>query len=403
MRLTTGTATLFVLLLLPALCFANEKPAVISGLDVLESRGFQPLQGLRVGVITNHTGVNRAGVSIIELLRKAPGVSLRAVFAPEHGLKGIIEGEYGSSFLDGDSLPVFSLYGETRKPRAEWLKGLDVLVFDIQDIGTRFYTYISTMALAMQAAAAAGIEFMVLDRPNPVGGVLVEGPLLEESLRGDFIAYYPIPVRHGMTVGELAGLFNEEFGIGVGLTVIPTQGWRRGMFYDQTGLGWIDPSPNMRSLRAALLYPGLGIAEATNLSVGRGTDIPFELYGAPWVDGPRLARALNGAGLKGIEFKDTTFTPVSHVFQGRTCHGVRATVTDRQTFLSLDAGLHLLAGLKRHHPERFDLSKIDRWIGRKDVKTLLAEGVPVEEIVRGWQPDLRKFMAVRERHLIYEP
>ncbi|MBW7996922.1 MAG: DUF1343 domain-containing protein [Candidatus Glassbacteria bacterium] len=374
---------------------------VMTGLDILVKDEFAQFAGLRVGAVTNHTGVDSRGRPLYRLLSAEPDVELAAVFAPEHGLEGVLEGEYESAKAGGSGLTVHSLYGLERKPRREWLDGLDALVFDIQDIGTRFYTYISTMALCMQAAAENGITFYVLDRPNPVGGLSVEGPVLEESLRGDFIAYYPIPVRHGMTVGELARLFNDEFGIGADLHVVRMDGWRRGMYYDRTGLAWIDPSPNMRSLSAAILYPGLGISEATNLSVGRGTDIPFELYGAPYVDGVALAARLNSAGLAGVSFRDTTFTPESHVFPGRACGGVRAVLTDREAFNSVEAGLHLLNALERLYPDKFDLERIDRWIGRRDVKRQLEDGVPVERIIAAWQDELERFKQTRAKYLIY--
>ncbi len=379
----------------------TRPPGVSTGLEVLEAEDFARLKGLKLGVVTNHTGVDSQGNSIIDLLLGKEDIRLLAIFAPEHGLSGKLEGAYNSSRLEGGELTVYSLYGETRKPRLQWLEHLDALVFDIQDIGTRFYTYSTTMALCMKAAAEADIRFFVLDRPNPIGGLAVEGPVLEKSLQGNFIAYYPIPVRHGMTMGELACLFNEEFGIGASLEVVEMRGYHRAMYYDQTSLPWVDPSPNMRSLTAAFLYPGPGIAEATNLSVGRGTGLPFELYGAPYVDGDRLAEELNGIGIEGATFKDTTFTPVSHKYQGELCGGVRAVVTDRGRFRSLFAGMHLLSVLKKLYPERFDLSNIDRWIGRKEVKERIARAESVEKIIKDWQKDLEKFLDVREKYLLY--
>jgi uncharacterized protein YbbC (DUF1343 family) len=374
---------------------------VLTGLDILAGQGFLPLAGKRVGLVTNHTGVDRTGKPGYRLLAENPNVELVAVFTPEHGLKGTIEGDYEADKPPQGIPRIYSLYGENRKPRLEWLQGIDILLFDIQDIGSRFYTYITTMALCMQASATAGVEFCVLDRPNPVGGLAVEGPVLEDSLCGDFIAYYPIPVRHGMTVGELARLFNTEFAIGVRLNVIQMNRWRRGMYYDQTDLAWIDPSPNMRSLQAAILYPGLGISEATNLSVGRGTDIPFEIYGAPYVDGAKLAAELDSAGLDGVTFKDTTFTPVSHVFPNETCGGVRAEVTDRDMFNSVRAGLHLLSALERLYPDTFQLTRIDRWIGLRSVKQEIEHGVPVEEIEAGWKSELEEFKQTRKKYLLY--
>jgi uncharacterized protein YbbC (DUF1343 family) len=378
---------------------AYEK--VYTGLDVLAAEDFTRLRGLRLGVVTNHTGVDRHGRSLIDLLLDRKDLQLLAIFAPEHGLSGKLEGAYGSSRLEGSRLTVYSLYGETRQPRKDWLENLDALVFDIQDIGTRFYTYGTTMALCMKATAEVGIKFFVLDRPNPIGGIVVEGPVLEKPLQGNFIAYYPIPVRHGMTLGELALLFNGEFGIGVNLEVVAMQGYRRVMYYDRTSLPWVDPSPNMRSLAAAVLYPGPGITEATNLSVGRGTEIPFEVYGAPYLDGPLLAEELNGIGIEGITFRDTAFVPASHKFKGELCNGVRAVVTDRETFRSLAAGMHLLSVLKRLYPDTYDLSNIDLWIGRRDVKERIADGESVEEIMEDWRESLEEFLAVREKYLLY--
>lgn len=374
---------------------------VLTGLEVLLSERFARLEGLKLGVVTNHTGIDRQGRSIIDLIGSAENIRLEAIFSPEHGLSGKLEGAYSSSRIEEAGILVHSLYGKTRKPELKWLTGLDALVFDIQDIGTRFYTYITTMALCMESAAEAGIRFYVLDRPNPIGGLVVEGPVLEEALQGNFIAYYPIPVRHGMTVGELACLFNDRFGIGADLEVVEMQGYNRRLYYDRTGLQWIDPSPNMRSLEAALLYPGLGIAEATNLSVGRGTGIPFELYGAPYVDSARLAGVLNGAVLEGVCFHDTTFVPVSHKFKGERCGGVRAIVINRETFRSLEAGLTLLCALYKLYPDKFDLSDIDRWIGRRDVKEKIARGESVEQIMEDWREGLEEFLAVREKYLLY--
>lgn len=381
---------------------SGNRPKVLSGLDVLVSERFAPLRGAKVGVITNQTGIDRHGESIIELFSSSDVFQLEAIFSPEHGLKGVIEGEYSSQGVETKGIPVYSLYGEVRKPRPEWLRGLDALVFDIQDIGTRFYTYITTMALCMQAAAEEDISFYVLDRPNPVGGLAVEGPVVEKELQGDFIAYYPIPVRHGMTVGELALLFNHEFGISAPLEVIRMQGWQRAMYFDDTGMKWVNPSPNMRSLDAAILYPGLGITEAANFSVGRGTDLPFEIYGAPYVDGVLLARQMNSAGLTGIEFRDTVFVPSSHRFEGMRCGGVHAVITARDSLHSLKAGMHFLSTLSHLYADTFDMSRTDRWTGRSDVKTRLAACELVETIMASWTHELEEFKSLRKKYLLYE-
>ncbi|MFH1068259.1 MAG: DUF1343 domain-containing protein [Candidatus Glassbacteria bacterium] len=400
-------ATIILLASVAGSCRADTgstppRQAVRTGLDVLVDENYSVIAGSRVGVVTNHTGRDSRGRHLIDLFRDSKALKLAAVFTPEHGLAGQAEGEYGTAAAEKDSLPVYSLYGEVKKPRPEWLAGLDVLVFDIQDIGTRFYTYITTLALCMQAASEAGVRFLVLDRPNPVGGLAVEGPVLEKELQGDFIAYYPIPVRHGMTVGELARLFNAEFGIGARLDVVAMKGWQREMYFDDTGLAWVDPSPNMRSLRAAILYPGLGIAEATNLSVGRGTDLPFEIYGAPFIDGRRLAGELRQAAIPGIAFTDTVFTPRGFVYSGETCGGIRARVTDRKAFDSVTAGLHLIGTIRRLYPDRYRIDRIDRWIGRREVKQQLAAGVPPEEIAAGWRKELETFKTLRRKYLLYE-
>ncbi len=277
---------------------AATEAKVLTGIDVLVRDGFRQLQGRRVGLITNQTGVDRAGVSTVELLQRAEGVQLKALFSPEHGLEGKLDvAKIGDTQDARTGLPVFSLYGENRTPKPESLQDLDTLVFDIQDIGARFYTYISTMGEAMRAAAEHKLRFVVLDRPNPINGVDVEGPVLDDG-RQSFVAFHTLPVRHGMTVGELAAMFNDELQMGVNLQIIPVEGWRREDYFDRTGLLWVNPSPNMRSLAEAVLYPGTCLFEPTNLSVGRGTDTPFEVLGAPWLDGIELARRSTTAAWK---------------------------------------------------------------------------------------------------------
>ncbi|MFH1304516.1 MAG: exo-beta-N-acetylmuramidase NamZ domain-containing protein, partial [Planctomycetota bacterium] len=264
---------------------ASDDLAVLTGIDVLQKDQFKSLKGLKIGLITNHTGLSRDGKSTVQILNDAPDVQLVTLFSPEHGFAGKLDvSKIGDSTDDKTGLKIFSLYGKTRTPTPESLQGLDALVFDIQDIGTRFYTYISTMGNAMQAAKKQGIKFIVLDRPNPINGVDFAGPVLDEGTQS-FVGYHRIPVRHGMTVGELARLFNSEMKIDVELQVIPLQNWKREMYFDETGLTWVNPSPNMRNLNEAVFYPGIGLLETTNLSVGRGTDTPFEWIGAPWLDG----------------------------------------------------------------------------------------------------------------------
>src|SRR4051794_18467809 len=336
--------------------FTFGGPDTNNGIDHLEAERYAPLRGMRVGLITNHTGIDRAWNPTIDLLRSAPDVTLVALFSPEHGIRGTVDANVTDATDPVSGLPVYSLYGETRKPNAEQLKGLDALVFDIQDVGTRFYTYISTMGLAMEAAAAAHVKFVVLDRVNPIGGADFEGPLLKGE--ENFTAWHSLPIRHGMTVGELARMFNEERHIGADLAVIPLTRWRRELWMDEAGLPWINTSPNMRSVTEAGLYPGIGILEFA-VSVGRGTETPFEVVGAPYVDGAALARELTAMSLPGIRFEATEFTPSSSNFAKQRCGGVRLTITDRNALKPVATGVAIALVLHRLYPHEFALDKLE--------------------------------------------
>ena len=322
-----------------------------NGIDVLHAGGYEALRGLRIGLITNQSGIDRTGNPTVDLLRSAPGVTLAAIFTPEHGLRGTFDDKVADEQYRG--IPVFSLYGERRKPALEQLASLDALVFDVQDIGTRFYTYISTMGLAMEAAAEAKIKFIVLDRVNPIGGDVVEGPVLEGPT--NFTGWHPIPVRHGKTVGELAQLFRDERKIAVDLTVIPVKGWKREQWQDEAGLPWVNTSPNMRSLHAAALYPGIGILERA-LSVGRGTPTPFEVLGAPYIDGEALIREVGP--LPGLTMTPIRFTPTASVHKDQECGGIRLTITDRRALRSVHAGLTIAAALVRLYGEQFPVAEL---------------------------------------------
>jgi uncharacterized protein YbbC (DUF1343 family)/CubicO group peptidase (beta-lactamase class C family) len=369
----------------------------MNGIDVLSVRRFAPLRGMRVGLITNQSGIDYYGNPTIDLLRGAFGVELVSLFSPEHGIRGMLDDNVGDEVDALSGLPVHSLYGERRQPSAEQLAGLDALVFDVQDIGTRFYTYISTMGMAMEAAAAHGVKFIVLDRVNPITGVRVEGPVRS----GDemFTAWHPITVRHGMTVGELAKMFREERKIPVDLTVIELRKWKRGLWMDQTGLRWINPSPNMRSLAAATLYPAVGLLEATEVSVGRGTETPFELFGAPYIDAERLAKALGG--ISGLSVRPVHFTPGGSVFEGQQCHGVRLIVTDRERFRAVEAGLHFAMTLHRLYPSHFTIEKVDRLLRHPPTIEAIRAGRSFEEIVAMWRGEIAAFEGRREKFLIY--
>ncbi len=374
--------------------------SALPGIDILARDDFRPLKGRRVGLVTNHTGVDRSGRSTIDLLHQARDVKLVALFSPEHGIRGKLDSTVGDSKVDKTGLPIYSLYGERRRPTAEQLKDLDVLVYDIQDIGCRFYTFMTTMAYIMEAAAQHKLKVIVLDRPNPIGGVAVEGPILDKD-QESFVGYHPLPVRHGMTLGELALLYNRERNINADLQVIKVEGWKRGQLYDQTGLSWINPSPNMRGLTAALLYPGIGLLETTNVSVGRGTDRPFEVFGAPWIDGQKLAEALNRAALPGVRFVPTRFTPTSSTHAKKECGGVQIYIDDWQRFASLPVGMSVACELKKLYPNEWQSSRYLRLLSNRATLAALERGDAAAQIVQSWRGDVDKFLEVRKRYLLY--
>ena len=373
----------------------------LNGIDVLKRDGFAPLKGKRVGLITNHTGRDRDGNATIDVLFKAPDVKLVALFSPEHGIRGALDQEKITNSTDEKTgLPVFSLYGETRKPTAEMLKDIDVLVFDIQDIGARFYTYISTMGLALEEAAKNGKTFVVLDRINPINGVDVEGPLADGD-KLSFIAHHQIPVRHGMTVGELAQLFNKERNINANLQIVRVEDWRRSQWFDETGLVWVNPSPNMRSLTQATLYPGVCLLEPTNVSVGRGTDTPFELVGAPWMDGRKLAEALNSANLPGVRFVPVRFTPKASVHKDAECGGVNIIITDRSRFDSVLMGMELAVQLRKLFSKDFSVDRFNRLLVSQKMFDAFRSGSDARALRQMWETDLEGFKAIRQRYLLY--
>lgn len=378
----------------------QTKPAVQTGLDVLAGQGFAPLRGLRLGLVTNHTGRDARGRRNVDLLAAAPGVRLAALFSPEHGLQGKLDEKVASGAEPATGLPVHSLYGEARRPTDAMLEGLDALVFDVQDAGARFYTYITTLAYAMEAAARRGIPIYVLDRPNPINGEVVQGPMLDAG-RTSFTAYHPMPVRHGMTVGELARFFNAEASIGADLHVVPMRGYGRRGWFDDTGLPWVGPSPNLRTLTQAILYPGVALVEGANVSVGRGTDTPFELVGAPWMDGETLARYLEARAVAGVRFASAEFTPSASRYEGETCRGVRISVTDREALDSPALGVEIAAAVHRLHPEGFRLQDTLDSIGSVAVLNAIRAGEDPRTIAAAWQADLDAFRVRRARHLLY--
>jgi uncharacterized protein YbbC (DUF1343 family) len=373
---------------------------VQTGLETLENEKFVALKGKRVGLITNHTGQDSQGRSTVELLAHAPGVKLVALFSPEHGIAGHADEKISSSKDASTGLPVYSLYGEHLRPTDEMLNGIDVLVFDVQDAGVRFYTYTTTMGYCMEEAAKRGIKFYVLDRPNPITGEIVEGPMLDTE-KTSFVAYFPLPVRYGLTIGELAQLFNTENHINVELHVIRMKNWHRNYFFESTGIRWIPPSPNLRTLKGAILYPGLEILQIAGVSVGRGTEAPFEEFGAPWIEGEEVAAELNERNLAGLHFVNQPFVPVSGLYAGQKCGGVGIKVTDRAAVRSMRMGLEIAATMIKKYPTHFDATKMVELLGNDETVRQLQAGVAPEQIVASWGKDLSSFDVVRRKYYMY--
>jgi uncharacterized protein YbbC (DUF1343 family) len=368
------------------------------------------IKGKRVGLITNPTGVDQNLNSVVDLLFNDPDVELTALYGPEHGVRGSAQaGAYVEYYIDERTqLPVYSLYGQTKKPTPEMLENVDILLFDIQDVGTRFYTYIYTMAYAMEAAKENDIPFIVLDRPNPLGGVKVEGPVLETEYKS-FVGNYEIPLRHGMTVGELARLFNEEFNIGADLTVVEMDRWKRTMNYDDTPLEFVMPSPNMPTLDTAFVYPGAALIEGTNVSEGRGTTKPFELIGAPFINSDDLSAKLNSLDLQGVKFRAASFTPTFSKHAGKLSHGIQIHITDQDSFEPIVTGLHIVKTIHDMYPEDFQfraedsrgISFFDLLTGNGWIREEIEAGTSVEDIQAMWEAELNEFKQVREKYLLY--
>ena len=379
--------------------------SVLTGIDVLESQDLAILKGKRIGVLTNQTGVDSSGRRTIDVLAHAPGVQLTAIFSPEHGVTGELDTTHvGNSRDAATGIPVYSVYGGTdpaRRPPADILKQLDAVVFDLQDAGVRYYTYETTLGYFLEAAAKAGIQLIVLDRPNPISGAFIQGPLSEPG-KENFTNYGPVPVRHGMTLGELAQMFNSEHNIHAKLTVVAMQGWIRGDWLDSTGVEWINPSPNLRSLTEAALYPGVGLIEGTNVSVGRGTDTPFEVLGAPWINSRELAAYLNAREISGVRFVPITFTPTSSNYSGQPCHGVNIVLTGREFLDAPELGMEVAAALLKLYPQQYHVDKIQEILASKAVYDELVRGEDPHHIDLDWQNDLLKFETERQRYLIYK-
>jgi uncharacterized protein YbbC (DUF1343 family) len=373
---------------------------VLTGVDVLARENFTRLEGVRVGLVTNHTGLTQSGVATADLLHQARKVELVALFGPEHGIRGAVDDKVSDGKDEKTGLPVHSLYGPRLEPTAEQLAPIDTLVFDIQDIGCRFYTYLSTLGHCLIAAAKQKKKIIVLDRPNPIGGVAVEGAIADQNLLS-FVAFHPIPVRHGMTLGELALLINAERKLGADLEIIPCEGWKRGDYWDETNLMWVNPSPNMRSLTQATLYPGIGLLEFTNLSVGRGTDTPFEHFGAPWIESRALAMTLNAKKLPGIRFIPHEFTPNASKFVGEKCGGVQMLVTDRIAFAPVRTGLEIALTLHQLYKSEWETGRYITLLANQSVFDGVLAGESYVNLEKRFAPGLKRFQKTREKYLRY--
>jgi uncharacterized protein YbbC (DUF1343 family)/CubicO group peptidase (beta-lactamase class C family) len=389
--------------------FVTRNGQVKTGIDVLETHNFDLLKAsdgrkLRIGVITNHTGVDSLGRRTIDVLAHAPNVELAAIFSPEHGIAGALDTtDINNSKDAATGVTVYSVYGdsdEKRRPPLDVIKSLDAVVYDIQDAGVRFYTYETTLGYFLEACAKAGKELIVLDRPDPITGIFLQGPMLDPG-RSSFVGYYPVPVRHAMTIGELAQLFNAERHINANLTVVKMEGWQRGDWYDATGLLWINPSPNLRSVTEATLYPGVGMIEGTNISVGRGTDTPFELIGAPWIKPKELSDYLNARLIQGVRFVPITFTPTSSNYKGLLCGGVNIILTDRNFADTVELGLELASALKTLYPNDYKTDRLIQLLGNQAALDELNAGMDSRRIAQDVQEQIDQFVQVRKKYLLY--
>lgn len=384
------------------MAMTHARGGVLTGIDVLLQGNCAPLRGRRVGLVTNHTGRTRTGQATADALHTAPGVTLAALFGPEHGIRGTYDQpQIADSIDDATGVPVYSLYGERTAPAEDQLQNIDILVYDVQDIGCRFYTYISTLLHVMTAASAHNIPLLVLDRPNPITGTRVEGPVADRNALS-FTACHPLPVRHGLTLGEAARLMHHETGQTGELAVVPCRGGRRGDWYDATGLLWTDPSPNMRSLTQATLYPGIGLLEMTNVSVGRGTDMPFEIVGAPWLDARALASHLNAQDVPGARFVPREFVPCASVHAGALCRGVNVLVTDRSALDAVRLGLTIAIALRDLHSSEWDTSKLGTLLANETALQSILNGQDYAQLASGWAEAGEEFRTRRQGFLLYE-
>ncbi|MBC7473151.1 MAG: DUF1343 domain-containing protein [Candidatus Sericytochromatia bacterium] len=394
-----------VVLLVSFLISANDikveaKEHVLTGLDILKKNNFSDLNNKRVGLITNHTAFDQDGNYILDIFSKQNKFKLNAIFTPEHGLRGKEDREFIPSETYQKDIPVYSLYNEIKKPTSKMLDNIDVLVYDIQDIGTRYYTFITTLAYCMEAAREKGIDFVVLDRPNPIGGSIIEGEVLKPKFKS-FTGYLNIPTRYGMTVGEIANYYNSESHLNVNLKVIKMENWQRDMFYNQTGLKWINPSPNMRSVEAATVYPGLGMLETVNLSVGRGTSNPFIYYGAPWLDNYSLVKELNKKRFDGLKFEAIKFTPDNSTFTKVKLNGFKVIINDKTKVRSVDALIYALYYINKQNKGKLKYDGMNRSFGSSLLTEMLDGKYTPTQVLEKLKKDQNKFLSIRKKYLLY--
>ncbi len=406
--------TLLTVILLGCSSDERKSPKVKTGADVLVSEKLDLIKGKRVGLIVNHTAVLSNGKHLVDALNENNEVIVAALFGPEHGVRGDTTGAVEDAIDQKTGIPLFSLYGKTYRPSKEMLEGIDVLIYDIQDVGARFYTYISTLGHVMEAAAENEIPIIVLDRPNPIRTDYIDGPVTDDTMKS-FVAYAKIPIAYGVTIGELADMYNDESWLAndlkADLTVLKMKGWKHNMWYDQTGLTWIKPSPNMPFLSTAVVYTGTCLFEGTNVSEGRGTDKPFELIGSPWIDAAKVASELNSLNISGVEFEVQKYTPTIRPgnvrppkYNDELCNGIYLKITDRDKFEPVKTGIYLLWSIKKNHPDKFEwrINSIDRLSGTVQVRKMLDGGKSPEEIFSTWEKNLNIFKAIREKYLLYQ-
>ena len=388
----------YVILITVKSIFSQE---VLTGIDVIEANNFVTLDNQKIGLITNHTGVNKNWKSTIDILHEASQVQLIAIFTPEHGLRGKSTGKIASEVDQSTGVPIYSLYGDVKRPTTTMLKNIQTLVFDIQDIGSRYYTYIGTMKNCMIAASNNNINFIVLDRPNPINGIDIEGPVLKQKKTFELAGIHSLPIRHGMTIGELALMFNKEDKLGLELEVIKMKGWKRSMWFDETNLPWINPSPNIRSLSQAILYSGIGLLERLNVNNKRGLDRPFEMFGAPWINSVELANHLNNRDIGGVKFMPIQFISPQGIYANKKCEGVAINLINRDSLETVSCSIKIIKTVTKLYPDSLEINKLWHLLRSEEVRNSIKNKLPASKIIKNWSSELNEFKNRRKQYLLY--